>query len=160
VHEIVSFVEAVLTRAAEENAAEEARFALAEADGCRIIDGGQELPYDDDGRAAWDVTDFRTGAVLATGHGSLGDCGRALQRLESELGQPLCHVEDLREEVAEEGGYSEMPPTSLPESLAECLRNWAWEYPGDAREWVTAQRAGRRLGTGAGHLAADIPVAD
>jgi hypothetical protein len=140
VDEITSFVRAVLERAREHDAAEKARYAGAEAEGYKIIDGGQESPQDDDGKCDWVITDFRTGTALAISHGTLDDYDKALDDLEAELGQPLCHVDNLTEEVANaESKYLECPPSSLPGSLAEALQEWAWDHEDDARAWVAAQ---------------------
>jgi hypothetical protein len=114
--------------AANEGFGEElARRARAkEAEGFRIVDGGQTGPHVE-GLAPWELSDWRTGEVVATGNGL--DSFQAI--FESER---WWHVDSLNYEpvvpVPASGG--------LPPGLARALANWAATDPVGAEVWLEA----------------------
>lgn len=136
--QVVDFVRAVLTRMAEEDAAEDARYAEIEAEGFRLVNGSQAMP-DDDGESDWKITDYRTGKVLAHGHGTPEEFDGAWDALAGQLGQPLHDADLVRDETAK--ASTGRPETGLPDSLADALQDWAWDHEDDARAWVALHPA-------------------
>lgn len=57
----------VLAAIGADIAALEAEMARLESEGYRIVDGGQTGDYDDRSFCTWEITDCRTGAILASG---------------------------------------------------------------------------------------------
>ncbi|MFE7928358.1 hypothetical protein ACFU6S_06390 [Streptomyces sp. NPDC057456] len=104
-----------------------------EASGLRIVDGGQTGSYDDDGRSDWEVTDWRTGQVVASGHSSFDGMTEALGRVDPD--NRFVFLDRLSEET-------ELPdpgPTAgLPESLGEALVTWLEEKADadEVAEWL------------------------
>jgi hypothetical protein len=104
-----------------------ARMARAkEADGYRIVEGGQTGPLVD-GLAPWELTDWRSGEVIAAGSGL--DSFQA--QFESER---WWHIDSL--------AYDHVRPlpesASLPPGLARALANWASNHPVEAELWLNA----------------------
>jgi hypothetical protein len=89
VNELIRFVQAVLDQAAERHDAKQTRCAVVEAEGFRIVDGGQTTPHDDDSKCGYAISYFRTGEVLVRGYGPSEEVGAAWDALEDKLGQPL-----------------------------------------------------------------------
>jgi hypothetical protein len=138
VNELIRFVQAVLDQATERHAAEQARCAEVEAEGFRIVDGGQTTPYDDDSKCGYAISDFRTGEVLARGHGTYEEFDAAWDTMGDKLGQPLYHRDRIFDEVLDRDDNRAWPATTLPKSLATALQEWADGYQDDARAWMTA----------------------
>jgi hypothetical protein len=138
VNELIRFVQAVLDQAAERHDAEQARCAAVEAEGFRIVDGGQTTSYDDDSKCGYAISDFRTGEVLAKGYGPAEDFDAAWDTLADKLRQPLYHRDRIFDEVLESDDRQSWPATTLPKSLATALQEWADGYKDDARAWIAA----------------------
>ena len=85
-----------------------------EEDGYRIIDGGQTSADGD-----WEITDWRTDEVLASGPRGYKEYERAV----SDLGQ-VWHIDQLPHPELED-----VDPGDLPESLADALRDWVEGAP-------------------------------
>jgi hypothetical protein len=104
-----------------------ARRALdKEADGYRIVDGGQTGPHVD-GLAPWELTDWRSGEVIATGSG--------LDSFQSQFeSERWWHIDSL--------AFDHVAPlpesASLPPGLARALADWASNDPVEAELWLSA----------------------
>ena len=111
------------------DAAELAEIERLEAQGFRIVGGGQT------GSDSWEITDWRTGEVLGQGDG-YDNYEAASDALDAR--QPTYHrdhvLNDSDAEKALLDGPEPLP--GMPASLAEALLTWTWENPDDAREWV------------------------
>ncbi len=96
--------------AAEEAREEEIR-RLEEA-GHRIVNGGQT------GMDSWEVTDWRSGALIEAGTNGLEGYGAVAARLDPT--GMWFHIDHVGEDI------DEIPVNSfgLPDSLAEALRSW------------------------------------
>ena len=81
-----------------------------EADGHRIVDGGQT------GQESWEITDWRTGDVLASGAGDHGLYDDAATRLDP--GGKWLHIDNL------DTGLADVEPIGIPASLADALQDW------------------------------------
>lgn len=99
-----------------------------EASGLRIVDGGQTGSYGEDGRAEWEVTDWRTGDVVTSGRDTYEGFADALAQLDPD--DRLVFLDRLSEET-------ELPQVEstvgLPESLCDALVEWL-EEKADAEE--------------------------
>ncbi|MGW3383336.1 hypothetical protein ACWDCO_24510 [Streptomyces albogriseolus] len=87
-----------------------AAIEAAEKAGHRIVDGGQT------GQDTWEITDWRTGEVLASGDDGLNGYGEAANRLDSA--GKLLHIDSLDTE------YARVAPVGIPDSLADALEDW------------------------------------
>lgn len=134
--EIARFVQAVLDQAAERHATEAARCTEIEAEGYRIVEGGQTTSYDDDSKCGYAISDFRTSEVLVRGYGAAEEFDTAWDALADKLGQPLYHRDRIFDEVLEANDRSPSPETTLPKSLAGVLEEWAEAHEDDARAWI------------------------
>jgi hypothetical protein len=111
--------------------AESTEIRRLEADGFRIVDGGQDDSPDDNGESDWSVRDWRTGEVLASGHGDHVASGEAVDREESRRGERWYHRDRIWQDT-------DMPVAAcpdfdgLPPSLAQVIFDWVAE--GDASE--------------------------
>jgi hypothetical protein len=138
----IEYIRAVLAMSAEQQAAHEAWVAEVEAQGYRVVDGGQTSAYEyssGTGRCDYEVTDYRTGEILASGHGTIEDYEAAGEALSRRLGQPLWHIDPLTDEVDDEGGYLEGPEHALKGTfLGSLLLTWTWNNEDDVRNWIDA----------------------
>jgi hypothetical protein len=115
---IRTHVRKVLRHEAAWEAAFSARVREIEAEGHRIINGGQTSPN------GWDITDWRSGEVLATGEDGLEGYEAAVNRLDPD--ERFWHVDNIYEEVE----IGEISPTAgVPPTLAEALRDWVSRAP-------------------------------
>lgn len=119
---IVGYITAVLDALDRQDAELERRRAALEADGFRLVDGGQE------GGDRWSVDDYRTGAVLAAGDGGVEEYHAAWQ-------PDWYHIDLIRTDI---GLVDPDPPEQLPSSLCHTLIEWVLEHPADARRLVGA----------------------
>lgn len=104
------YVRALLRqRRADEDARLERIHAL-EADGHRIIDGGQT------GQDTWEITDWRTGETLVAGDGGYEAYGAAATRLDPD--GKWRHVDTLDDDP------TDVEPAGIPASLADALQDW------------------------------------
>lgn len=110
-------VRKILETIAAENAAEDNRIAYLEEGGHRIVDGGQTGDYDDDNECDWEITDWRTGGVLAAGHGPAEDYGTAWDRLDPD--GKFFHIDRVNDMPMAVPATPGVPPT-----LAEVLEQW------------------------------------
>lgn len=104
-----------------------------EAAGHRIVGGGQTGTPDVDGRSPWDATDWRSGAVLFSGHGSYEDYIAATDQHDPD--GKWIHIDALTENF----DLIEVEPASgLPPSLASVLQEWAEDAdPDEVAEFVS-----------------------
>ena len=102
------------------------RARAKEAEGFRIVDGGQAGPHVE-GLAPWELTDWRTGEVVATGLGL-----ESFQEMFEK--ERWWHVDSLN--------YGPVLPASdpggLPPGLARALASWAAADPVEAEMWLGA----------------------
>ena len=123
---IREYIRSVLqtTRAAEQ--AEEDEIARIEAEGFRLVDGGQVA----EGR--WEITDYRTGEILAEGAGGPDEYFEAANLLDND--RKIYYVGSIGAEI-----YSRFPvpqpPAEIPVSLAELLALWVNEHTGEAEKF-------------------------
>lgn len=128
----------------------EAKLRELEADGLRIIGGGQTSSYDDDGNASFNVTDWRTGEVLGSGHGSFADYDALLKNLDST--GAFFHIDHLDDDLTiDELAYPVRPTDGVPESLSDALIEWmdgkaTNEEIAELVGWSTARVAEHRKG--------------
>ena len=101
------------------------------ASGCTIVEGGPIVgTVGPDGAEyhAWEITDWNTGAVLASGDGDPGEYEKASDALDARIG-PLIH----RDHVGEDVPLPEMPdPGRLPPTLAQAIFDWIEDSGTDA----------------------------
>lgn len=83
-----------------------------EEEGRRIVSGGQT------GDTSWEVTDYRTGELLARGDGGYEEYSKRVD----EIGRHWLDISHLLEEIYEDG-----PPATegLPEKLCDAIADWA-----------------------------------
>lgn len=81
-----------------------------EAEGRRIISGGQTGPD------AWEITDWRTGDLIVSGTGGIRSYDEAAVQLDPD-GKWL-HIDSLHTEPGS------VTPDQLPVSLADALQDW------------------------------------
>src|SRR5262245_19229661 len=86
--------------------------------GVRLVSGGQTGPYDDTGRCPWQVTDWRTGEVIATGTSSL-----------DEFNAAWCQLDPNNQWFQVDRVGDQVPVTSpstpgLPPTLVSALADW------------------------------------
>ena len=118
---------AAVIEANEDFDEELARRARAkESEGFRIVDGGQTGPHVE-GLAPWELTDWRTGEVIATGTGL-----ESFQAMFDE--ERWWHVDSLNYEPVMPASV----PGGLPPGLARALANWAAADPVEAEIWLEA----------------------
>ncbi|MEW1583155.1 hypothetical protein AB0407_34475 [Streptomyces microflavus] len=104
-----------------------------EASGLLIVDGSQISSYDKDNRADWEIRDWRTGKVLASGHSTFDGMNEVLAQVDPD--QRFRFLDRLSEET-------ELPDPGatdgLPESLAEALVQWLEEKAdvAEVAEWL------------------------
>lgn len=97
-----------------------------ETDGYRIVDGGQTGPHVE-GLAPWELTDWRSGDVIAAGSGL--DSFQA--QFETER---WWHIDSLAYDLV-----VPLPESaSLPPGLAHALAGWASNDPVEAELWLNA----------------------
>ena len=99
--------------------AEAAEIRRLEADGYRIVDGGQETSRDDEGESDWSMGDWRTGELLANGHGDAAACGEVADREESRRGERSYHRDPVWTDM-------DMPVVGMPG------RRWPAAGPGES----------------------------
>jgi hypothetical protein len=133
---LIDYIRAVLAQSEAGNVAIEARARELEASGHRIISGERTTPYDYDGKCGWEITDWRSGEILAKGHSTVEDHGEAIDRLQREFSVVFYHEDPVDDVVGQKGGYLSHPETDLPVTLAESLQTWVWEHEGEVRAWL------------------------
>lgn len=104
------------------NEALAAKVRQIEAAGGRVIDSGQTGSYDDDGNTPWEISDWRTGEVLAKGVGTFQDYDAALQRLDPD--NAWWGISNVHDQFELED-YDPTPTDGIPSRLAELLSEWA-----------------------------------
>jgi hypothetical protein len=95
-----------------------ARIAEVEARGGRIVDGGQG-PYDENGTAPWEVTDWRTGELLASGRSADPDDADG-EAAALDPGDTWHHIDG----VSMETEPTEVVAEGIPASLGAILDEW------------------------------------
>lgn len=101
-----------------------------EAQGYRIVEGGQTGPHVD-GLAPWELTDWRTGETVAGGSG--------LESFQSAFeAENWWHIDSLTHGLA-----PVVPEASgLPAGLVRALSLWAASDPVGAEEWLDESAQG------------------
>ena len=123
---IGEYIRAVLDTAAQAEKAEDDEIARIEAEGFRLVDGGQVA------EDRWEITDFRSGEILAEGAGGPDDYFEAASALDNDL--RIYYVGAISSEISSRFPVPR-PPAGLPESLAEALANWVSEHTGEAQQF-------------------------
>lgn len=126
---VLRLIAGVLEEREKDSAREDAKIKALEAEGFRIVDGGQTGPPDEDGNeAGWQTRDWRTREVLAEGVGwdtyeaSGEDNWYHIDNVMSDDFTYLNAVKALQE------------ASVLPHSLAFDLADWIENDPDDARQ--------------------------
>jgi hypothetical protein len=104
------YVRALLRQYRAEEDARLERIRAFEAEGRRIVNGGQT------GQNTWDITDWRTGDLIIEGTGDHRAYDEAAERLDPD-GKWL-HVDNIDTESAD------VEPVGIPASLANALQDW------------------------------------
>lgn len=104
------YVQALLRQYRADEDARQERILALEAAGRRIVGGGQT------GQDSWEITDWRTGELLASGTGGIDDYDAATMRLDPD-GMWL-HIDTIDAEPAS------VEPLGIPASLADALQDW------------------------------------
>jgi hypothetical protein len=104
-----------------------------EAAGRRIVDAGQVGAHHGNDGADWEVTDWRTGEVIASGRGDFEAFSTALNTLDPTGQWAL--IDGLMPDV---DATPVTPTPGLPESLAAALQEWAEHRaePDELAAWV------------------------
>jgi hypothetical protein len=128
----------ILDAEAAMTALDEERVAKLEAEGYRIVGGGQTSSFDDDGRCEWECTDWRTGETLASGRGTYDEYGAAVDAAAERDGRPWCHRDHVHETATDgaDDGFGLLDPVpvpGMPESLIRALVDWV-QGPATAEE--------------------------
>ncbi|MFE5842105.1 hypothetical protein ACFQ7N_10705 [Streptomyces niveus] len=108
-------VQAMLRQNLADEQARQERISSYEKNGRRVVNGGQT------GESSWEITDWRTGDVLATGTGGYDAYDDAARRLDP--GGRWIHVDHFDVDFEDEEDEPEYAP-GVPASLAEALREW------------------------------------
>lgn len=90
------------------------RIRALEAAGHRMVDGGQTGRTEDD-QATWEITDWRTGEVLASG---IGDNAYDSEGARLDPDGKWLHIDNVEEDMAE------VESAGFPASLADFLQDW------------------------------------
>src|ERR1700749_4953589 len=107
---IREYTRAGLSTTAEAEKAEDDEIARIEAEGFRLVDGGQVT------EDRWEITDFRSGEILAEGEGGPDEYFEAANALDNDL--KIYYVGAIASEISSRFPAPE-PPEGLPGSLAE-----------------------------------------
>ncbi|MFJ4887816.1 hypothetical protein [Streptomyces sp. NPDC088731] len=108
------YVRALLrVRLADEQARQE-RIRALEKEGHRFVDGGQTGRTDDD-QATWEITDWRTGELLASG---TGDDAYDVEGARLDPDGKWLHIDHVEEAM------TKVEPVGIPTSLADALQDW------------------------------------
>jgi hypothetical protein len=132
--EIRRYIQAVLKCNEEYDAAQAAEIDRLEAEGYRIVDGGQVDRDPETNESTWQITDWRTGETLASGSGD-DEFITASDALEAQ--HRGYHIDHVLEDSEAEAKMLRGPevPQGMPESLAQVLGDWATDNEDDARAW-------------------------
>jgi hypothetical protein len=109
------YVRALLRQYRADEDARLERIRALEAEGRRIIDSGQT------GQDEWEIKDWRTGEILASGTGGIEDYDAATYRLDPE-GKWL-HIDTINSGPDDLEPIS-VEPVGIPASLADALQDW------------------------------------
>jgi hypothetical protein len=129
------FIRAWLLRTRGLDEVRRERIRELEAAGTRIMDSSG-VWVEDDQCARWMVTDWRTGAVLASGTEDTSEdpAFRALGK--------VCHIDLVDDELHDRWDHESLPASSLPASLTEKLADWAIAASEDDLSAVTGWSTG------------------
>jgi hypothetical protein len=123
---IREYIRAVLDTTAQAEKAEDDEIARIEAEGFRLVDGGQVT------EDRWEISDFRSGEILAEGDGGPDEYFEAANALDGDA--KIYYVGAIASEIHSRFPVPE-PPAGLPESLAEALAAWVSEHTGEAQQF-------------------------
>lgn len=104
------YVRALLRQNRADEEVRQERIRALEAAGHRIVSGGQT------GQESWEITDWRTGNLLANGSGDYSDYDAAAMRLDPD-GKWL-HIDNI------DADPTVVEPVGIPASLADALQDW------------------------------------
>lgn len=109
------YVQALLRIRLVDEQARQERIRGLEKTGHRIVNGGQTSSGSDD-QQTWEITDWRTEDLLASGTGSYEAYDAAVRRLDPA--GKWVHVDTVDEDPTEPA------PAGIPTSLADALQDW------------------------------------
>ncbi|MFD8013620.1 hypothetical protein [Streptomyces sp. NPDC058955] len=113
---VLQHIEAVLRRDLAETQARQEEIDRLEKAGHGIVSGGQ-IGWQPDVQATWNITDWRTGEVIAVGVGGYESYTAAGQRLDPD--GKWIHIDSV-----EAGNSLDVDHGDIPESLASALLDW------------------------------------
>jgi hypothetical protein len=124
---ILRYIQTLIARNEELDAAELAAIARVEAEGKRVVFGGDSGRRNSEGEAIWEVQDWRTKEVIAKGEGPYESYLAAWEGT-NWVNADVVTAEDEDLELPDHDG--------LPESLAQALAEWVESNMDEAREVV------------------------
>jgi hypothetical protein len=104
------YVQALLRQYRADDEVRQERIRALEAEGRRIVGGGQT------GQDTWEVTDWRTGDLLARGTGDHHHYDYAADRLDPD--GKWIHIDNIDTDPGD------VEPIGIPDSLAGALQDW------------------------------------
>ncbi|MEU3401376.1 hypothetical protein [Streptomyces filamentosus] len=117
---VQQYIEALLRRSLADRLRRLERIEQLEKDGYRIIEGGQT--HGDE----WEITDWRTGELIARGVGGYQGYDEAADRLDPD------DKWILHENVDNDDDQEAVEPAGVPDSLADSLQEWlGWANTAD-----------------------------
>lgn len=126
---IMNVVAEVITQIDQYEAQKTATIAKLEAEGCRIVTGGETL----DG--GWEITDWRTQEIISSGQGDPDEYDREVERLDPD--DRWQHIDNIEAELP----YAlrlDLIPDPLPFSLGNTLVDWIENNEDDARAMLAS----------------------
>lgn len=108
---IGDYIRALLTQLHADAQARQSRIEALENTGHRIIDGGRIYP------AGWEVIDWRTREVIASGDGDIDAYNKAVAGIDGS--DRWVHIDRIDDEDS-----PTVPAGGIPESLADALQDW------------------------------------
>jgi hypothetical protein len=104
------YVQALLRQQRADEDARQETIRNLEKTGRRIVGGGQTTQDE------WEITDWRTGEILASGAGGLDGYDEAAKRLDAN--GTWLHIDTV------DGELTSVSAAGVPASLAEALQDW------------------------------------
>lgn len=133
---LVDYIATVIALNDDDDRGRDEEIDALEAQGRRIVTGGQTGSYEKDGDrevTTFEMRDWRTNKVIFENRGTIDDFDRLCRQHDPET--RWYHVDLI-------GTTSDLPPAphGLPGSLAQRLGDWATDHADEARDLVAGTR--------------------